>query len=302
MYLYSIWSSRRRESKKKNRNDETTEDVFESAFRVASDFVRRGGDAAFSEKCTQTVQLRLYGLFKQATCGNCNEERPWSADFRGCAKWDAWNDQSGKTKEDAEAEYVAVVEAMAPNWRQQKSNSAATGRAKRKTATGGGMGVSVSTMACVEGENEEDSGREDDVFVYCSNGDIAKVLEILKASDDARATVNARDDKGMTLLHWACDRGHIELVRTLLERGANVDSKDAEGMTPFASAVLCEFDEIALTLVRAGANPDIPNNDGELASENYTPALEEALKKMRDTSLATNGAIETGNEKNADDG
>ena len=36
------------------------------------------------------VQLELYGLFKQATKGNCTTPQPWASDFRGRAKWDAW--------------------------------------------------------------------------------------------------------------------------------------------------------------------------------------------------------------------
>jgi len=260
----------------KNENNNTKEEDTSSPFRVASDFVRRGGDASFSEKCTQTIQLKLYGLFKQATCGNCNEDRPWSADFRGCAKWDAWNEQIDKTQEEAEAEYVDLVNMLAPHHASRTDFSGgATKSSTHGGGGGGGMGVSVSTMASVLEEEEMDE-KEDDVFVYCSRGNTEKVMEILNAQN-----VNACDDQQMTLLHWACDRGHKELVRLLLSKGANVDAKDEEGMTPFACAVLCENDDIAEALIRAGANPDIPNNDGELPSENYSEQLETTLAGIR---------------------
>jgi len=53
--------------------------------------------------------LELYGLFKQATVGDVNTERPGMMDFKGKAKWDAWNGRKGTSKEDAETAYIAKV-------------------------------------------------------------------------------------------------------------------------------------------------------------------------------------------------
>ncbi|KAJ8313866.1 hypothetical protein KUTeg_008427 [Tegillarca granosa] len=53
--------------------------------------------------------LELYGLFKQATVGDVNTDRPGMMDFKGKAKWDAWESKKGKSKEDAEKEYIAKV-------------------------------------------------------------------------------------------------------------------------------------------------------------------------------------------------
>ena len=47
--------------------------------------------------------LQLYSLFKQATVGDINTNRPGMLDFKGKAKWDAWEKVKGKSKEDAEA-------------------------------------------------------------------------------------------------------------------------------------------------------------------------------------------------------
>ena len=47
--------------------------------------------------------LQLYSLFKQATVGDVNTDRPGMLDFKGKAKWDAWEKVKGKSKEDAEA-------------------------------------------------------------------------------------------------------------------------------------------------------------------------------------------------------
>mmetsp|Transcript_2734 Transcript_2734/g.10505 ORF Transcript_2734/g.10505 Transcript_2734/m.10505 type:complete len:92 (+) Transcript_2734:3-278(+) len=53
--------------------------------------------------------LQLYGLFKQANEGDVSTSRPGIFDPKGKAKWDAWKACEGKSKEDAAAAYVALV-------------------------------------------------------------------------------------------------------------------------------------------------------------------------------------------------
>ncbi|KAF9134076.1 Acyl-CoA-binding domain-containing protein 1 [Mortierella sp. 14UC] len=53
--------------------------------------------------------LKLYALFKQATVGDVDTTRPGAFDFKGKAKWDAWAEKKGVSKEDAEAQYIALV-------------------------------------------------------------------------------------------------------------------------------------------------------------------------------------------------
>ncbi|KAG0346567.1 hypothetical protein BG004_001406 [Podila humilis] len=55
------------------------------------------------------VLLELYALFKQATIGDCNTDRPGMFDPKGKAKWDAWNGKKGVTSADAEQQYIALV-------------------------------------------------------------------------------------------------------------------------------------------------------------------------------------------------
>ncbi|XP_063421139.1 acyl-CoA-binding protein-like [Mytilus trossulus] len=56
--------------------------------------------------------LIIYGLFKQANVGDVNTARPGMLDLTGKAKWDAWEKQKGKSKEDAEKEYISKVSEM----------------------------------------------------------------------------------------------------------------------------------------------------------------------------------------------
>ncbi|CAL1687744.1 unnamed protein product [Lasius platythorax] len=56
--------------------------------------------------------LELYALFKQSTIGDCNTDRPGMLDFKGKAKWDAWNGKKSMGQETAKEQYIAKVEAL----------------------------------------------------------------------------------------------------------------------------------------------------------------------------------------------
>jgi acyl-CoA-binding protein len=63
-----------------------------------------------SEKPDNDILLQLYALYKQGTEGDVNTEAPSNMfDFVAKAKYDAWNNLKGKTKETAQQEYVALV-------------------------------------------------------------------------------------------------------------------------------------------------------------------------------------------------
>ncbi|KAL3969398.1 acyl-CoA-binding protein [Oreochromis niloticus] len=63
-------------------------------------------------KPTDEEMLQIYSLFKQATVGDVNTSRPGMFDFTGKAKWDAWEKQKGKSKENAMNEYISLVEEL----------------------------------------------------------------------------------------------------------------------------------------------------------------------------------------------
>ncbi|XP_011138478.1 acyl-CoA-binding protein [Harpegnathos saltator] len=56
--------------------------------------------------------LELYALYKQSIIGDCNTERPGMLDFKGKAKWDAWNNKKNMLSETAKEQYIAKVEAL----------------------------------------------------------------------------------------------------------------------------------------------------------------------------------------------
>ena len=56
--------------------------------------------------------LDLYALFKQATEGDVNGERPGGFDFKAIAKFDAWAGKKGTSKEQASQDYIKLVERL----------------------------------------------------------------------------------------------------------------------------------------------------------------------------------------------
>ena len=64
------------------------------------------------EKPDTMTLLKIYALYKQASRGNADGERPGFADMVGRAKWDAWNGLNGKSSDDAMQEYIDLIESL----------------------------------------------------------------------------------------------------------------------------------------------------------------------------------------------
>ncbi len=60
--------------------------------------------------------LELYALFKQGTQGDVSGSRPGLVDFKGRAKFDAWEKKKGLTTQAAQAAYVELVEQLAARY------------------------------------------------------------------------------------------------------------------------------------------------------------------------------------------
>jgi len=60
---------------------------------------------------TQTEKLKLYAWFKQATEGDVSGEAPTGFDIVGKAKYKAWSEVKGLSKEEAMKNYISFFEA-----------------------------------------------------------------------------------------------------------------------------------------------------------------------------------------------
>lgn len=54
----------------------------------------------------------VYGLFKQATVGDCNEPKPRMTDLLKAGKHKAWSSRKGMTQDEAKREYIRLVESF----------------------------------------------------------------------------------------------------------------------------------------------------------------------------------------------
>ena len=86
----------------------------------------------------------------------------------------------------------------------------------------------------------------------CQEGHVVVVRALISAPG---IDVNRLDRvKGITALHWACQRGHVEVVRALLSApGIDVNNKGNQGFPALDIAKAFKHTEIATLLVQAGA-------------------------------------------------
>lgn len=61
------------------------------------------------ERPDNMTLLKIYSLYKQASAGDVEGKRPGFTDMVGRAKWDAWNELKGTSKEDAMQKYVDLI-------------------------------------------------------------------------------------------------------------------------------------------------------------------------------------------------
>lgn len=61
------------------------------------------------ERPDNMTLLKLYGLYKQASAGDADGNRPGFTDMIGRAKYDAWDALKGVSKEDAMQQYIDLI-------------------------------------------------------------------------------------------------------------------------------------------------------------------------------------------------
>jgi acyl-CoA-binding protein len=65
-----------------------------------------------SERPDNMTLLKMYALFKQASSGDAIGERPGFTDMVGRAKYDAWAALKGNSTEEAQQQYVDLIEEL----------------------------------------------------------------------------------------------------------------------------------------------------------------------------------------------
>ncbi|KAH7340458.1 ankyrin repeat-containing domain protein [Rhizoctonia solani] len=211
------------------------------AFQSAVSYINK---IPASTNVSTTTQLQLYAAYKCVTVGiKPASSRPMFFDMTGRAKWDAWND-FGKTIENEPdpthaAEEYYLEQAHKLGWSESYDASAGisdTAADTQKEGRGsGGMWASVSVPVAPE------ASAEDSVHGYAVSGNLDKLRELLAKEPEL---VNSRDEFEYTPLHLATDRGHLDVVRLLLDKGADVSLKDQDGDTGLEIATAAKHQTI----------------------------------------------------------
>lgn len=119
--------------------------------------------------------------------------------------------------------------------------------------------IAASALALAAGgQGTESTEREDAFWAALRTGDRPSVSEALEGLEDP----DPRDSFGRTPLHWAVDRGELELVVLLLERGASVTARDGAGLTPLHLASRSARVVLAERLLANCAPVDARTDDG----------------------------------------
>ena len=92
----------------------------------------------------------------------------------------------------------------------------------------------------------------DQLLAATRKGDLASVKQLL----DKGADVNTKTRYDSTPLFFACDRGHLEVARLLIERGANLDVHDNfYNASALSWAVSKKHDAVVELLIEKGSDP-----------------------------------------------
>lgn len=241
------------------------DEALQEEFAKASAWVGEAGGSLSTE-----AKLGLYGCYKQFSSGDAPAQKPWGG-MEASMKYDAWSKLRGTSRCDAMRKYVELLGAVAPTWNTQDPAETKTASGGHKPDGSSGMGLRVSTMGTIG--NPDEAPDETPVGQLCAkieNGDIGGACELLL--EQPRLAFQ-EDKDGMAPLHWAADRGVMDVARVLVQmaceqptleaRAACLNARDGTGDTPLHYAVNTDNPELARLLVEAGADPSVENEDGE---------------------------------------
>ncbi|KAG8390430.1 hypothetical protein BUALT_Bualt01G0082500 [Buddleja alternifolia] len=240
---------------------ESTE--LDETFSAATAFVAATAADRASHKVSNELQLQLYGLYKIATEGPCSAPQPSALKMTARAKWQAWQKLGTMPPEEAMEKYIDIVTDLYPTWlsgsvtkkKNEESSDASLGGSK------GPMGPVFSSLMY-----EEEPGSElkmDDIHTFAREGDEEKLAKCIESG----VPLNLKDSEGRTPLHWAVDRGHMNITTLLLNKNADANAKDDEGQTALHYAAVCERAAIAEALVKHGADIEIKDDEGNTPSD-----------------------------------
>jgi acyl-CoA-binding protein len=240
---------------------------------------------------TNAQQLQVYGLYKQATVGNCDidiDDAPSVANVVQRAKYKAWMSLSRQEMDQMTAmqEYIDFTmlleftkEATATDDQADIVYPDEDHDDQEHVMDMGGMGLKPSTPMQQEEQyyykepttHEEHLERDLHIAARDNQPERLKELLLLQSTTTPSSNVNVNpnslDETGQTALHLAADRGNFQCVQILLDHGADVHATDQEGISILQAAVIAGHFETCRLLLQKGADPDQQDMDGDTPRE-----------------------------------
>jgi acyl-CoA-binding protein len=202
-----------------------------------------------SDHFSTGINNQLYAFYKQAITGDA------PVDFdEPSGKLVAWQYLRGMSRYRAQLEYVNFLDCACPEWREESSED--------PTLISAWASGSVPLQAIGEDLVGVDNSTGGIMCEKAATGDSNALKEMLKTHP-----VDTRDEDGMTCLHWAADRGHIDIVRMLLDSHASINVQDNDGNTPLHIAFYADQTEVVDLLRSRGADMGLANTDGDTVKD-----------------------------------
>ena len=85
--------------------------------------------------------------------------------------------------------------------------------------------------------------------------------------NEGKVNVNAKQNQQITALMLAAKRGHLEIVKLLIQNGVYLDAMDSQRWTALCFSIDADHGHVARALLEAGADPDIATQEGIVAAD-----------------------------------
>lgn len=236
-------------------------ETVEDKFNLAANYIQ-----SHHHQFNKNNLLQFYAFYKQSTVGQLDtqsQSRPSFFKLQERAKYDAWLSLGNMEQELAMESYTDLLLKLVPNWAEDIGND------ERATSS---FGVMVSRPKMEEILDDAEKSIED----FIREGQADKLKELLQGIDPS--DLNSLDENGLGLIHWASDRGNIEVLQTILDtKDIDIDLQDGEGQTALFYASSCGHKACVQLLLQHGANKEIVDNE---ESSCFDVAYDDEIKKI----------------------